>query len=201
MNQVPKDNQIKGECQLRNLVKSIEFCNEKFDELERYKSKKEVKINELEEKTRKMDKKINDLNRVIDRQERHSRRNCILVQGVKANKNEDTNVVETETLNEPLQEKLTQMLIQMEVIGQVDLKRANNQGLSSSSLPGITLEIVFKNKKKLKDTRIGITESLTQKRIQMLSKARNEFLFKNLWTLDRKILVKSDDNTIKVYNN
>ena len=148
-----------------------------------------------------MDKKINDLNRVIDRQERHSRRNCILVQGVKANKNEDTNVVETETLNEPLQEKLTQMLIQMEVIGQEDLKRANNQGLSSSSLPGITLEIVFKNKKKLKDTRIGITESLTQKRIQMLSKARNEFLFKNLWTQDRKILVKSDDNTIKVYNN
>ena len=201
MNQVPKDNQIKGECQLRNLVKSIEFCNEKFDELERYKSKKEVKINELEEKTRKMDKKINDLNRVIDRHERHSRRNCILVQGVKANKNEDTNVVETETLNEPLQEKLTQMLIQMEVIGQVDLKRANNQGLSSSSLPDITLEIVFKNKKKLKDTVIGITESLTQKRIQMLSKARNEFLFKNLWTLDRKILVKSDDNTIKVYNN
>ena len=148
-----------------------------------------------------MDKKINDLNRVIDRQERHSRRNCILVQGVKANKNEDTNVVETETLNEPLQEKLTQMLIQMEVIGQVDLKRANNQGLSSSSLPDITLEIVFKNKKKLKDTVIGITESLTQKRIQMLSKARNEFLFKNLWTQDRKILVKSDDNTIKVYNN
>ena len=201
MNQVPKDNQIKGECQLRNLVKSIGFCNEKFDELERYKSKKEVKINELEEKTRKMDKKINDLNRVIDRHERHSRRNCILVQGVKANKNEDTNVVETETLNEPLQEKLTQMLIQMEVIGQVDLKRANNQGLSSSSLPDITLEIVFKNKKKLKDTVIGITESLTQKRIQMLSKARNEFLFKNLWTQDRKILVKSDDNTIKVYNN
>ena len=201
MNQVPKDNQIKGECQLRNLVKSIEFCNEKFDELERYKSKKEVKINELEEKTRKMDKKINDLNRVIDRQERHSRRNCILVQGVKANKNEDTDVVVTETLNEPLQEKLTQMLIQMEVIGQVDLKRANNQGLSSSSLPDITLEIVFKNKKKLKDTVIGITESLTQKRIQMLSKARNEFLFKNLWTQDRKILVKSDDNTIKVYNN
>ena len=148
-----------------------------------------------------MDKKIDDLNRVIDRQERHSSRNCILVQGVKANKNEDTNVVETETLNEPLQEKLTQMLIQMEVIGQVDLKRANNQGLSSSSLPDITLEIVFKNKKKLKDTVIGITESLTQKRIQMLSKARNEFLFKNLWTQDRKILVKSDDNTIKVYNN
>ena len=31
MNQVTQDNQIKGECQPRDLVKSIEFYNEKFD--------------------------------------------------------------------------------------------------------------------------------------------------------------------------
>ena len=58
---------------------------------------------------------------------------------------------------------------------------------------------VFKNKKKLKDTGSSITENLTQKRMQMLTKARNEFLFKNLWTQDGKMLVKSDDNTIKIY--
>ena len=57
MNQVTQDNQIKGECQLRDLVKSIEFYNEMFDELERDNRKKEEKINELEEKSRKMDKK------------------------------------------------------------------------------------------------------------------------------------------------
>ena len=55
---------------------------------------------------------------------------------------------------------------------------------------------VLKNKKKLKDTGVSITESLTQKRMQMLTKARNEFLFKNVWTQDGKILVKSDDNNI-----
>ena len=58
---------------------------------------------------------------------------------------------------------------------------------------------VFKNKKKLEDTGISIPESLTQKRMQMLNIARNEFLFKNVWTQDGKILVKSDDNTITVY--
>ena len=47
MNQVTQDNQIKGECQLRDFVKSIEFCNEKFDELDRDNRKKEEKINEL----------------------------------------------------------------------------------------------------------------------------------------------------------
>ena len=58
---------------------------------------------------------------------------------------------------------------------------------------------VFKNKNKLKDTSVSITESLTQKRMQMLTKARNEFLFKNVWIQNGKFLVKSDDNTITVY--
>ena len=56
MNQVKQDNQIKGECQLRNLVKSTEFYNEKFDKLERDNRKKEEKISEREEKTKKMNK-------------------------------------------------------------------------------------------------------------------------------------------------
>ena len=34
----------------------------------------------------------------------------------------------------------------------------------------------------------------------MLTKARNQFLLKNVSTQDGKILVKSHDNTIKVYN-
>ena len=107
MNHVTQDNQIKGGCQLRGLVKSTGFYNEKFEKLEKNNRKKEEKINELEEKTRKMDKNIDDLNRVIDRQEQYLCRNCILLHGVKESKNEDTDAVATETLNELLQEKLT----------------------------------------------------------------------------------------------
>ena len=106
-----QDNHIKGECQLRDLVKSVKFYNKKFDELERDNRKKEEKINKLEEKTRKIDKKIHDLKRVIDRHEQYSRRNCILVHGVKESENEDTDVVVTETLNELLQEKITDVVI------------------------------------------------------------------------------------------
>ena len=79
--------------------------------MERDNRKKEEKINKLEEKTRKIDKKIDDLNRVIDRHEQNSRRNCILVHGVKESENEDTDVVVTETLNELLQEKITDVVI------------------------------------------------------------------------------------------
>ena len=50
----------------------------------------------------------------------------------------------------------------------------------------------------MKDTGIRITESLTQEQMQRLTKARNEFLFKNVWTQYGKVLVKLRDNTIKV---
>ena len=45
MSQVTQDNQIQGECQLRDLVKSIELYNEKFDELERDNRKKRKLMN------------------------------------------------------------------------------------------------------------------------------------------------------------
>ena len=112
---------------------------------------------------------------------------------------EGTNTVVTKKLNELLQEKLTD----------IDIDRSHRIGRLKKGKQSRPIIIkfarynirnrVFKNKKKLKDTGISITESLTQKRMQMLTKARNEFLFKNVWTQDGKILVKSDDNTIKVY--
>ena len=37
----------------------------------------------------------------------------------------------------------------------------------------------------LKDSGISITESLTQKQIQILAKARNGFLFEDVWTQDQ----------------
>ena len=60
--------------------------------------------------------------------------------GVKKDENEDTDTVVVETLNELWQEKLTDIDIdRSHGIGR--LKKGKNQGLSSSSLPGITLEI------------------------------------------------------------
>ena len=52
MNQLTQDNEIKSECQLRDLVKTIEFYSETFGELETDNIKIEERINELEEKAR-----------------------------------------------------------------------------------------------------------------------------------------------------
>ena len=51
--------------------------------------------------------KNDDLNRTIDRHEQQSRRNCSLVHGIKESKSKDTDVIVTEILNKPQQEKFT----------------------------------------------------------------------------------------------
>ena len=43
------------------------------------------------------------------------------------------------------------------------------------------------NKKSLKNTGILITESLTKHRMEFLKKAKNEFEFNNIWTVDGRI--------------
>ena len=52
MNQVTQDNQIKGECQLGDLVKSTEFYDEKFDELERDNRKSRKSMNKKKRQER-----------------------------------------------------------------------------------------------------------------------------------------------------
>ena len=45
---------------------------------------------------------------------------------------------------------------------------------------------VFINKKRLKNTKFSITESLTNRRMEFLKNARNEFGINNVWTVDRR---------------
>ena len=94
-------------------------------------------------------KKNDDLNRVLDRQAQYSRRNCILVHGMKESENEDTDTVVTETLNELLQEKLTD----------IDIDRSHRIGRLKKGKQSRPIIIkfarynirnrVFKNKKKV----------------------------------------------------
>ena len=96
----------------------------------------------------------------------------------KESENEDTDVIVKEILNELLQEKFAN----------VDIDRSHQIGTIKNIKQSRCIIIkfarynirnrVFKNKKKLRDTAISITESLTRKRMQMLTKARNEFLLK-----------------------
>ena len=61
------------------------------------------------------------------------------------------------------------------------------------SLQGIQKTQSFQSKKRLKDKNISITESLTKLRMCKLRAARDEYGFRDVWTVDGKILYKVDD--------
>ena len=85
--------QIKGEQKLKCLTDSAELISARFDEYEADRKKKDEMINSLEEKVLGLTEKVDKLSSLVDRQEQYSRRNCILIHGVKENQNEDTDEV------------------------------------------------------------------------------------------------------------
>ena len=88
------ESQIKGEQQLKCLTESVEFISARFDEYEADRKKKDEMINSLEEKVLGLTEKVGKLSSsVVDKQEQYSRRNCILIHGVKEMQNEDTDEV------------------------------------------------------------------------------------------------------------
>ena len=68
------------------------------------------------------------------------------------------------------------------------IKAVINLDLSLYSLCStITGKRFFSRKKKLKNPGISITESLTKLRMGKLAKAKEEFGFRNVWTVDGRI--------------
>ena len=60
---------------------------------------------------------------------------------------------------------------------------------------------VFTNEKLLKGSGISDAESLTLKRMEHLKKAREQYGFANVWTLDGKIMFKGNDGNPNLFIN
>ena len=78
-----KDAQIKGSKQLEDVSESIRFINEKFQEYEADRKEKEKEIAELKEDLTSLKQQFFQVDKTLDRQEQYSKRNCLLVHGVK----------------------------------------------------------------------------------------------------------------------
>ena len=134
--------------------------------------------------------KVEDLEKKIERQEQYSRQNCIIIHGLKEEKNESINDKVVKLFREELNEDVLL------------------EDSSSKSRPVIVKfgrynirEKVFKSKKRLKGKNISITENLTGYRMNVLNEAKEKFGFKNVWTYDGRILFKdnNDGQKIKIY--
>ena len=125
----------------------------------------------------------------MDRQEQHSRRNCLLIHGIDEENQENTDEVVIIVLKQEMDEEITHL----------DIDRSHclgNQKLEKSKLQPTIIKFsrynvrakTFKNKRKLKEKRPSVTESLKKTRTEKLQKAREEHGFRNTLSNDGKNL-------------
>ena len=101
-----KESQIKGAEQLSTLTGSIKFINERFDQYEEERKEKDKFIEELKKENSNLMEHVKDLEQKVDRQEQYSRRNCLLIHGIKEEKDENTDDVVIKFIQDGLQEEI-----------------------------------------------------------------------------------------------
>ena len=68
---------------MEEVNESIKFINEKLEEMEVNRKEKERQISGLKYEVKTVNEKVETMGRSLDRREQYSRRNCLLVHGVK----------------------------------------------------------------------------------------------------------------------
>ena len=84
----------------------INFINEKFEEMEADRKEKEQQISELKIEVKYLNEKIETIDSSLYCHEQYSRRNYLLIQSVKENKEKDTDKVVIEFFEKEMKEKL-----------------------------------------------------------------------------------------------
>ena len=158
----------------------------KFDDLEKEIKKKDEKINQLEKTIKNLAEKQKSLSSDIDDLEQYSRRNCLVLNGVNESSDENTNEIIIKTFSED------------------DLNRSHRleKPKRKDNKPRLTIakfaryavrREIFMNKRKLKEKRLLITESLTSSRMQLLGYTQRKYGVRNFWTSDGRVMVEEND--------
>ena len=139
---------------------------------------------------------------VMDDQEQYSRRNCLVLHGIPETAKEKTDDIVIDTVNSKLGLSLsTSDLDRSHRIGRLQKNARQPQRPRAIIVKFArynTRAAVFRQKKKLKGTKIMLTESLTSYRIATLKKAKDYYGAHNVWTSDGEILTKVNDKVVNV---
>ena len=185
-----RDNQVKGTKQYDEIQESLQAISDRFDDYEADRKKKNETINRLENEVSVLNVKVSELTSAVEKQEQYSCRNCLLLHGINENKDEDTDKISLNTLNEHLQLELTDLNIERS-------HRIGKPKPNGKPRPIIIKFVrynlrrkVHEQKKMFKGKKIPITESLTALGMSKLAEAREKYSFLNVWTSDERVLYK-----------
>ena len=171
-----------------------------------YKLKDTVKVqqtvtNVLCSEKNRLNEAVSKLQIDLDDLEQYSRRNCLLIHGLEEEDNENT----TKKVLKVFKNKLGLSTD----LSESDITRSHRLGKKSSNKtrPIIAKFIsyqprseVYRNKKKLKGTKLTITENLTKRRVSLLNSCKSTFGKHNVWTNDGRIFCKIDDEISLITN-
>ena len=98
---------IKDARHMEEVNESIKFINEKFEEMGADRKEKEQQMFDLTNEVKYLNKKVETMDRSLDHHEQYSRKNCLLIHGVKENEKDDTDEVVIEFFQKEMKEKLS----------------------------------------------------------------------------------------------
>ena len=170
------------------IEKSAQFVSNKYDEANLAASTALETSKKIQEENLELQAQIEELGLAADEAARYSRRNCLIISGIPELKKEDTDKIVIDIA------KVNWLYIQLD-IGKIDrthrLKVKVSQGMPRPIMVKFCnyhdRERVYRAKRKIKGTKITITEHLTRSRYKLLKLAKEAFGVRNVWTLDGKI--------------
>ena len=144
---------------------------------------------------------VKNLENQLDRQEHYSRRNCLLIHGITETQDENTDDISLRTINEHLELELTEKeLDRTHRIGNPKSGNKRPRPIIVKFARYNTRRKVFVNKKKLKKYWNFNYRKSDQMQMEFLKKAKNEFGFNNVWTVDGRIYYYDEvTKKVKVY--
>ena len=101
-----QDHQIKGKNQLIDLTESINFLSDNLRNRKKTANKNKI-IQDLKPGVDSLSNKVEKLEKLQNQQEQYSRRNCLLAHGIAEEKEEITDEVIINSLNEKLDLEIT----------------------------------------------------------------------------------------------
>ena len=172
------------------LLTNIEFMQGEVNDLKREDEMLSARVKQLEEQ----------LEIKTDELEQYSRRECLVITGIPESKQEDIRAIVNNFCRdkpgvELMQRDLTRTHMLWSKKQDVNGKMTNRPIIAKFATYEVR-DLVFRSKRKLKDSGHAVFESLTTRNTKLYDEVKSIAGYKNAWTHDRKVMTIDNDSKI-----
>ena len=197
---------IEGMKVVINELKCVKDLARKVEELESFKTVNETISQNLLNENKRLNERLTELELCIDDQEQRNRNYCLMLHGVEEKDGENTDDIVIKTVVNEL-EIVDFSLGNIQRSHRVGPRSQGRSRRNNRSKPRPIIfrlsdfrvrQAVFKKKKMLKGKGMTISENLTQQRMQLLKLAQEKYGFRNIWSIEGRVMMKVDDKFVYI---